>query len=105
VAHRGLTAVTRHDLDETGADIPHPHQAMSTADGILDLIAPGAEAGEMLRALAREIARTMRPDIVPYWLDRPLPALAGETPRAWIGAGRADELRQVLLAFNVGFTG
>jgi hypothetical protein len=77
-----------------------------TVDTILDLItSPGAEPTAPLRALAHEIARTMRADTVSIWLDRPLPAFADEPPRALIRAGRAEELRQVLATFNKGIAG
>jgi hypothetical protein len=59
---------------------------------------------ERLDELAREIQRTVRPDAIPAWLDRPIPALAGATAKETILAGRSETLLGMLISLNAGFS-
>lgn len=59
---------------------------------------------ERLDDLVREIQRTMRPEAIPDWLDRPIPALGGETPRSMILTGRSETVLGMLISLNAGFS-
>jgi len=59
---------------------------------------------ERLDDLVREIQRTMRPEAVRSWLDRSIPALAGETPRGMILRGRSETVLGMLISLNAGFS-
>ncbi len=60
---------------------------------------------ERLDELAREIQRTMRPEVIPRWLDRPIPAFDGRTPREMIHDGRSETVLGALLSLNHGSGG
>ncbi len=60
---------------------------------------------ERLDELAREIQRTMRPEVIPDWLERPIPAFAGQSPRTMILQGRSETVLGALLSLNLGFGG
>lgn len=59
---------------------------------------------ERLDDLVREIQRTMRPEAIRDWLDRPIPALDGETPRQMILKGRSETVLGMLISLNAGFS-
>lgn len=59
---------------------------------------------ERLDDLVREIQRTIRPEVVQGWLDRPIPALDGETPRSMILKGRSETVFGMLISLNAGFS-
>jgi len=66
----------------------------------------GPDALDILHALALEIQRTMRPQVVGDWIDRPVPAFSGLTPRQMITSGQARYVLQSLRSFNeAGFAG
>jgi hypothetical protein len=60
---------------------------------------------ERLDDLAREIQRTMRPEVIPQWLDRPILAFEGRTPREMILDGRSETVLGSLLSLNHGYGG
>ncbi|MDQ3605183.1 MAG: MbcA/ParS/Xre antitoxin family protein [Gemmatimonadota bacterium] len=60
---------------------------------------------ERLDELAREIQRTMRTEVVADWLERPVPAFDGQTPRMMILQGRGETVLGALLSLNYGFGG
>lgn len=60
---------------------------------------------ERLDELAREIQNTMRPEVIPDWMQRSIPAFDGRTPRDMILAGRAETVLGLLLTLNYGITG
>lgn len=59
---------------------------------------------ERLDDLVREIQRTMRPDAIPGWLDRPVSALDGQTPKQMILKGRSETVLGMLISLNGGFS-
>jgi len=59
---------------------------------------------ERLDELVREIQRTIHPEVIPVWLDRPIPALGGTTAREMILAGRGETLLGMLISLNAGFS-
>lgn len=59
---------------------------------------------ERLDDLVREIQRALRPEAIPAWLDRAVPALGGETPRAMILKGRGETVLGMLISLNAGFS-
>lgn len=84
---------TRRFLGLSGAEIESAMRA-------------GPDALDALRALAHEVQRTMRPQVVDDWIDRPAPAFSGLTPRQMITSGQAKYVLQSLRSFNeVGFAG
>lgn len=60
---------------------------------------------ERLDELGREIQRTMRPEVIESWLNRPIPAFEGTTPREMILSGRSETVLGALLSLNHGFRG
>ncbi len=59
---------------------------------------------ERLDDLVREIRRTMRPATIRPWLDRPIPALQGATPKQMILQGRSETVLGMLISLNAGFS-
>jgi hypothetical protein len=59
---------------------------------------------ERLDDLVREIRRTMRSEAIPGWLERPIPALNGETPKGMILKGRSETVLGMLISLNAGFS-
>ena len=56
-----------------------------------------------LQVFLDELGRTFRVwDDAVAWVDRPVPALRGETPRALVQAGHVDRVTGVLYALNAG---
>ena len=56
-----------------------------------------------LQAFLDELARTFSDGAAAAaWVDRPVPALRGETPRALVRAGHVDRVTGVLYALNAG---
>jgi hypothetical protein len=60
---------------------------------------------ERLDELVKEIRRTVQPDAVSDWLNRPIPAFDGKTPRTLILNGRSETVLGALLTLNRGFGG
>lgn len=60
---------------------------------------------ERLDELGREIQHTMRPEVIESWLNRPVPAFGGATPREMILSGRSETVLGALLSLNRGFGG
>jgi hypothetical protein len=60
---------------------------------------------ERLDELVVEIQRTMRPEAIAAWLDRPVPAFDGKTPLELIRSGRSETVLGALLSLNRGFGG
>jgi hypothetical protein len=60
---------------------------------------------ERLDELVEEIRRTMCPEAVAPWLERPVPAFDGKTPRELIKSGRSETVLGALLSLNRGFGG
>lgn len=58
---------------------------------------------ERLDDLVQEIQRTMRPQAVQGWLNRPVPALGDKTPRDMILKGRSETILGMLISLNAGF--
>lgn len=59
---------------------------------------------ERLEELVREIQRTMRPEAIRDWLDRPVPALEEHTPRSMVLRGRSETVLGFLFALNAGYS-
>lgn len=55
---------------------------------------------ERLDELAREVHRAIRPERIVEWLDRPVPALQGETPKEAILSGRSGAVLSYLTEPN-----
>ena len=49
-----------------------------------------------LIALVDRLSGTMRPEYVPLWLNKPLPALGDETPVVALGQGRYKEVSKLV---------
>jgi Protein of unknown function (DUF2384) len=90
VSEHDLAAVTGAGLDAVGAWL----------DGRAAPTRPQADRLVELAVIVQRLARTMRPDAIPGWLNTPVPVLDGRQPLELIAGGDYERVARVVSSFE-----
>ncbi len=95
---REFASVSEHDLAAvTGADLD---AVRAWLDGRAAPTRPQADRLVELAVIVQRLARTMRPDAIPGWLDTPVPVLDGRRPLELIAGGDYERVARVVSSFE-----
>ena len=95
---REFASVSEHDLAAvTGAE---PDTVRAWLDGVAAPTGSQADRLVELAVIVQRLARTMRADAIPDWLNTPVPALSGRRPLELIADGAYERLARLVSSFE-----
>ncbi len=95
---REFASISEHDLAAvTGAE---PDAVQAWLDGRSAPTRPQADRLVELAVIVQRLARTMRPDAIPGWLNTPIPVLDAHPPLELIARGDYERVARVVSSFE-----
>jgi hypothetical protein len=95
---REFASLSEHDLAAvTGADVD---AVRAWLDGRAAPTRPQADRLVELAVIVQRLARAMRPEAIPGWLNAPVPVLDGRRPLQLIASGDYERVARVVSSFE-----